>query len=91
MIELYHRGLQDKGLVVYGVDDEAAEIPRAFLQKYGYTVPSLIDAQGEATRQFRVQAWPRTVVIDRDGKIVFYASGAEPGQLRDALRAAGAW
>ena len=32
VIELYHRGLQSKGLVVYGVDDEAAEIAPLFAE-----------------------------------------------------------
>lgn len=91
MIELYHRGLRDKGLLVFGVDDEAAEIAREYLQKSGYTLPSLVDSKGEATRTFRVNAWPTTVLIDREGTVVFYESGAEPEKLRAAIRAAGAW
>ncbi len=90
-IELYHRGLRSKGLAVFGVDDEPAEVAGGYLQKYGYTLPSLVDSRGEATRAFRVEAWPTTIVIDRDGKVIFYASGAEPQKLRDAIRAAGAW
>ena len=90
-IELYHRGLQSKGLVVYGVDDEAAEIARPYLQKYGYTMPSLVDEHGETVRQFLVESWPTTILIDRDGKVVYYETGAEPEKLRDAIRAAGAW
>ncbi len=91
MIEMYHRGLGSKGLVVFGVDDEAAETARAYLQRFGYTLPSLVDANGEAVRRFRVEGWPTTVLIDRDGKVVFYASGAGPEQLRDAIRSAGVW
>ncbi len=91
VIELFHRGLQGSGLVVYGVDDEPAAIAREFLEKGGYTLPSLVDAKGEATRAFRVGAWPTTVLIGRDGMVLFYVVGAEPDKLRDAIRGAGAW
>lgn len=90
-IELIHRSLQAKGLMVYGVDGEAPEIARAYLQKYGYTMPSLVDAASAAARAFFVNAWPTTVLIDREGKVAFYESGAEAEALRDAIRAAGAW
>ena len=90
-IELLHRSLQTKGLVVYGVDDEAPEIARAYLQKYGYTMPSLVDSASAAARAFFVNSWPTTVLIDRDGKVTYYESGSEAEALRDAIRAAGAW
>jgi len=90
-IELMHRSLQAKGLVVYGVDDETPEIARAYLQKFGYTMPSLVDSASAAARAFFVNSWPTTVLIDREGKVTFYESGAEAEALRDAIRAAGAW
>ena len=91
IIELYHRGLRDKGLVVYGVDAEAAAIARDYLEKGGYTMPSLVDSDEVATRAFRVAAWPTTVIINREGAVVFYAAGAEPEKVSQAIRAAGAW
>jgi thiol-disulfide isomerase/thioredoxin len=91
IIELYHRGLRDKGLVVYGVDAEAAAIARDYLEKGGYTMPSLVDSDEVATRAFRVAAWPTTVLINREGTVVFYAAGAEPEKVSQAIRAAGAW
>ena len=54
-------------------------------------MPSLVDEHGEAVRKFLVESWPTTILIDRDGKVVYYETGAEPEKLRDALRAAGAW
>jgi peroxiredoxin len=90
-IELYHRGLQNKGLIVYGVDDESNETVRPYLLKYGYTMPSLWDEHREAVRRFRVEAWPTTVLIDRDGIVVYYGTGAENEKLRDAIRSVGAW
>ena len=91
IVELYHRGLRDKGLVVYGVDAEAAAIARDYLEKGGFTMPSLVDSDEAATRAFRVAAWPTTVIINREGTVVFYAAGAEPESVSQAIRAAGAW
>jgi len=91
LIELYHRGLREKGLVVYGVNSEAATTAEEYLEKNNFSFPSLVDPEEEATRAFRVGAWPTTVVIDRSGTIVFYATGAEPENVTQALRAAGAW
>jgi cytochrome c-type biogenesis protein len=83
--------LQNKGLIVYGVDDESNETVRPYLLKYGYTMPSLWDEHREAVRRFRVEAWPTTVLIDRDGIVVYYGTGAENEKLRDAIRSVGAW
>ncbi|HUB77726.1 MAG TPA: TlpA disulfide reductase family protein [Bryobacteraceae bacterium] len=90
-IELLHRSLEAKGLVVYGVDDEAPEIARAYLQKSGYTMPSLVDSASAAAHAFFVNSWPTTVLIDREGKVAYYEAGSEAEALRDAIRAAGAW
>ena len=91
MIELYHRGLREKGLLVYGVNSEAATLAEEYLEKNTLSFPSLVDSEEQATRAFRVGAWPTTVLIDRGGTIVFYATGAEPEKVTQALRAAGAW
>jgi peroxiredoxin len=90
-IEMIHRGLKDKGLLVFGIDSEAPEIAHEYLQKYGYTFPSLIDRKEEAVQSYHLESWPTTVLIDREGKIVYYGSGDEPQKLRDAIRAAGVW
>jgi len=73
------------------VDAEAAAIARDYLEKGGYTMPSLVDSDEVATRAFRVAAWPTTVIINREGAVVFYAAGAEPEKVSQAIRAAGAW
>ena len=77
-IEMIHRGLKDKGLVVLGIDAEAPEIAREYLKKYGYTVPSLVDRKEEAVQLYYVEGWPTTILIDREGKIVYYGLGDEP-------------
>ena len=73
------------------MNSEAATLAEEYLEKNNFSFPSLIDSEEQATRAFRVGAWPTTVVIDRAGIIVFYATGAEPEKVTQALRAAGAW
>lgn len=90
-IELMHRGLEAKGLLVFGVDNEEPEIARAYLGKNGYTLRSLVDRQEEAVKLYRLEGWPTTVLIDREGKVAYYESGFEPEKLRDAIRALGVW
>jgi cytochrome c biogenesis protein CcmG, thiol:disulfide interchange protein DsbE len=90
-IELLHRGLKGKGLLVFGVDAEEPEIARDYLTKYGYTLRSLVDRKEEAVKLYHVEGWPTTVLIDREGKVAFYESGFESEKLRDAIRALGVW
>jgi peroxiredoxin/outer membrane lipoprotein-sorting protein len=90
-VELMHRGLKDKGLLVFGVDAEESEIARNYLKKYGYTLPSLVDRNEEAVKLYRIDGWPTTVLIDREGKVAYYESGFEAEKLRDAIRALGVW
>lgn len=89
-LELLHRGLKDK-LAVFGIDNEEPELAREYLQKYGYTLRTLVDRKDQAVNLYHVNGWPTTVLIDRDGKIVFYGDGFEPEKLRDALQGVGVW
>jgi cytochrome c biogenesis protein CcmG/thiol:disulfide interchange protein DsbE len=89
-VELLHRGLKDK-LAVFGVDNEEPELAREYLQKYGYTLRTLVDRKDQAVNLYHVNEWPTTVLIDSDGKIVFYGNALEPEKLRDALQGVGVW
>lgn len=70
-LELLHRGLKDR-LAVFGIDNEEPELAREYLQKYGYTLRTLVDRKDQAVNLYHVNEWPTTVLIDSDGKIVFY-------------------
>jgi thiol-disulfide isomerase/thioredoxin len=89
-IEMLHRGLKDK-LAVYGIDNEEPEVAREYLQKYGYTLSSLVDPKDEAVNLYHINGWPTTVLIDRDGKVVLYQEDFEPEKLRDALTRLDVW
>jgi len=89
-LELLHRGLKDK-LAVFGIDNEEPEIAREYLQKHGYTLRTLVDRKDQAVSLYHVNGWPTTVLIDRDGKVVFYGDGLEPEKLHDALQGVSVW
>ena len=88
---MLHRGLKDKDLVVLGVENEPVETQQQYVAKEGYTFPTLVDAKDHVLRLFHVDAFPTTIVIDRDGKIAYYGSGYDAEKLRDALRGLGVW
>ena len=89
--ELLHRGLKDHALVVLGVDNEPAETARRFVAQQGYTFPTLVDAKDTAWKLFNIEGVPTTIVIDGEGKVVYYALGHNAEKLRDVLRGLGAW
>lgn len=88
-VEKLHREFKDKGLVVLGINDEDIDDARQFVQKNGYTFPSLVDVESVVSEKYGVSSIPQTLIIDRDGKIFahFYGSGEEEN-LREAVKVA---
>jgi TonB family protein len=87
-IEKLHRDLKDRGLVVLGVNNEDAEIARAFVKRKGYTFTTLVDEGREVTMKYGVSGIPQVFIIDRDGKVKWHALGYGPGkefELRSAV------
>jgi peroxiredoxin/outer membrane lipoprotein-sorting protein len=89
-LELLHRQLKDKGIVVLGIDDEDSEAQRAFLGKFGYSFSSLVDPAKKIANLYKVGGIPTTILIDNQGKIRTYNLGdASYEALWDALNALG--
>lgn len=86
-VEKLHKEFKDKGVVVIGINDEEIADAKRYVQKYGYTFPTLIDAEGSVSKQYGIQAIPQTFVIDRDGKIAahFMGTGQEEN-LRQTVK-----
>jgi peroxiredoxin len=91
VIEMIHRSLAGKGLVVLAVDDEPPEVFEPFLKRFGYTLETLVDSRKEAANAYHVYGIPTLVLIDQAGKIVFYEIDFSSEKLRDALRAQQVW
>ena len=79
-----------KGLVVIGVNDEGKGPARQYVKEAGLTFPTLDDSGLKAHRLYRVRSIPTTFLIDSQGKIVRFFSGAkDESTLRAALKNAG--
>lgn len=78
--EVYEQ-YKDKDLVVLAVNVLAAEKIKMedvnrFLDENGYTFPVLFDVDGQATVQYKVRGFPTTYIIDKNGRIAEFVTGA---------------
>ena len=55
--------------------DESEEKIKAFLTKNNYTFPVVFDIKGEIFRNYYINAFPTTFMIDREGNIMGYVAG----------------
>jgi peroxiredoxin len=82
--------LQDKGLVVLGVNDEGAGEVRGFLKKHQYSLTVLDDSRRTVFKLYGASAIPSLLVIGRDGIVARHFVGSRgEAELRAALQAAG--
>ncbi|HKW16083.1 MAG TPA: redoxin family protein [Terriglobales bacterium] len=78
---------KDKGLVLVTIDqDEDAETARSFLRKKGYDWPNVHDDGRNTQAVGESDGIPRTILVDRNGKVVYdKTAGNEEGKLRAAI------
>jgi outer membrane lipoprotein-sorting protein/peroxiredoxin len=86
-VEKLHQEFHRKGLVVLGVNSgEDAETVNQFLRSSKLTYPILLTADTSVALSYNVNAFPTEVLIDAEGKIVFYHVGAGGDKaLRESL------
>jgi len=86
-VEKLHQEFHRKGLVVLGVNGgEDSETVNEFLLSSKLSYPILLTPDGGVMQSYRVSAFPTVVLIDADGKIVFYHVGAGGDKaLRESL------
>jgi thiol-disulfide isomerase/thioredoxin len=66
----------DRGVVVLGLDGgEDAKTVTDFAQSTKYTFPLLVGGEPTVSSQYFVDAYPTTIVIDRNGRVVFRQGG----------------
>lgn len=62
---------QGKDVVVLGIDfEETHNEGVSFLQQYGVTYPTVLDAQGSVAAKYGITSLPDTIFIDRNGMVV---------------------
>ena len=59
----------------YAQDEDIASIT-AFIEEGGYTFPTLFDTTNAVYDAYRIRSFPTTFMIDREGNIYGYVSGA---------------
>jgi thiol-disulfide isomerase/thioredoxin len=81
-----------RGVVVLGLDSgEDAATVKEYTISTNYTFPLLLGAEPSVTTQYFVDAYPTTLVIDRNGKIIYRAAGTDgPGILLSTVKRAAA-
>ena len=87
MLEKISQEFHDKGLVMLGMNaGEDLDTVKKFLVTTKLNYPIVLTEGTEVENDYRVTAFPTTVVIDRDGKIALYhvGSGGEK-ELRESL------
>jgi len=80
-LEKLHQEFGDKGLVVLGVTNEDAKTVAQFVKDNNITFTILLDPQNTSTRAYRVEAIPRTLIIDQKGKVHADFTGLQPEQV----------
>lgn len=85
--ELYQKyGRNSEDLVILSVanpktednpnnNDKTIEEVSAFMEKNGYTYPSLMDTTGDVLADYYITAFPTTFMIDREGRVIGYVNG----------------
>jgi peroxiredoxin len=86
---LYER-FREKGLKAYAInidDASAGAKVKPSVSKYGYTIPILLDPDGDALRKFNpARIKPYVVIIDREGEIIREFAGYKPGDEKEVER-----
>ena len=72
-LQKLHDRYKDRGFEVIGVsvDDIAAEAVKSFADERKVTYPVVIDAEGKIANMLQTSVLPSTVLLDREGKIVW--------------------
>ena len=70
-VEQLHRELGPRGLSVIAVNiEESRSTVAAWAREKKITIPILLDADGEVTKQYGVIATPTAFLIDREGRVL---------------------
>ncbi len=89
-------GGNTEDLIILGVaNPKTDEFPRsgdgtiaevtAFLEENGYTYPTVMDASGQVMAEYGISAFPTTFMIDREGNVFGYVSGALTREIMDDI------
>ncbi len=82
--------VRNKGVAVVTVDqDVAAEFATEYLARHEYSWTNYHDVDWGVAKAFKAEGIPLTVLIDGQGKIVYYDFGGDEAAVRKAIAALG--
>ena len=89
---LYERyGSNEEDLIVLGVagpnQGQEGDVDHitSFLSEQGYTFPVVMDETGDVFYNYSIYSYPTTFMIDKDGNIFGYASGALSADMMESI------
>ncbi len=87
-LERLSREFRSQGVEFLGVNiRDSRGNARAYQQEFGVTYPSVFDRPAALAARYQVSYPPTTVLIDRQGHLVYRSVGAvREGELRDLIR-----
>ena len=74
----------DKGFTVVGIAEDEPAKTKAFVEQIGINYPVMIEPDG-AGRAFGVTALPSSVLVNRDGKVIYAMRGIDTSQSIEAI------
>lgn len=82
-LQKMYEAKKDDGLVVLSIsidDARAASRVKPFIKKMGYTFPVVLDRDSSVIGYYNPsKGVPYTVIVDREGRVAYRASGYNPG------------
>jgi peroxiredoxin/outer membrane lipoprotein-sorting protein len=85
-----HAAFKDKGLLVFGVNNEGKGTARGYVKKVELPFDTLDDSGRKVSGMYRVHSIPSVFLIDGDGKVVRFLKGThDEVALREALKSVG--
>lgn len=78
-VQRVHDALQGRDVVILAISIDGGGLPtvKRFMDKKGYTMPALLDADMETARAFGARGVPSTFVVDRQGMVVAQGGALE--------------
>lgn len=82
---------KDKGLQVFAISTESADKVAAFQSESKFDFPCYTDESKEVNSAYGITGYPTTLVIGKDGKVVYSTIGMDantPGEIDAAVESA---
>jgi thiol-disulfide isomerase/thioredoxin len=77
VLEKIYPRYKDKGLVIFGVNQQQQQLQSDFLKKKPFGYSMLYDRGGSLSRRFKAAELPTSVLIDRQGRVVNWEQGLQ--------------